>query len=286
MIKQLRLLMICYFSLILGWWVWLQFLEPKTDSLYHQLFNLGYGLIFLAAAILAFYQASHYGYLKSKVGRILILLGSAKLFSFWGQLIWVYYNLILGIDAPYPSLADIFYLGYIPLVAYAFLILIMATPSRASTLKIVGSIVAPILILISFFILYFGAPVLPDGSTIYKSTGFNSETIFNLLYVYGDVIVLILAFLVTINWTGFLRKMTIWLSLALLVTVAADISFAYTTAANTYFNGNFADLLFALDGFLFFWALTHTQPKEIQVKNRSFLSQPTSGFLHFGKPTK
>ena len=65
------------------------------------------------------------------------LLGAAVLSWGAGQVLWTWYESILGRDVPFPSLADLGYLGLIPLAVAALVSLPAGTVSVAGRIRTV-----------------------------------------------------------------------------------------------------------------------------------------------------
>ena len=78
--------------------------------------DITYGMGALSCGILCFWLFKKYK--GSEIfGRTYLALGVAFICFFVGDMIWNYYTIIL-LEDPYPSLADIFYIAFYPLVIY------------------------------------------------------------------------------------------------------------------------------------------------------------------------
>ena len=100
-------------------WIILQtILTHKHTSEILAIYSDTYGVIALWAGIIGFISMGKFGYLKSAIGQFIFLFSLGVLFQFIGQVINSYYRVILEIEAPYPSFADLFYFLSIPIYIY------------------------------------------------------------------------------------------------------------------------------------------------------------------------
>jgi diguanylate cyclase (GGDEF)-like protein len=158
-----------------------------------------------------------------------LLAGSAASWGV-GQAIWFWYEQIVHLELPFPSLADLGYLGAIPLGAVAML----AFPSRAERLALQvrslldGGIVAASLLYASWaFVL---------GPVFRGAEGGLLEQVIALAYPTGDIVLATIVLLVV----GRSRRgqvPVVLLGAALLSLTVADTGFAYLTQQGTYYSG-------------------------------------------------
>src|SRR4029077_7435170 len=90
------------------------------------------------------------------------LIGASALSWGLGQAVWSYYELVKGVQVPFPSLADVGYLGVVPL-AVAGVLFFPSAPNRASSL--LRTVLDALLIAGSLFIISW-ATVL---GTVYRA---------------------------------------------------------------------------------------------------------------------
>ncbi|MDQ4008445.1 MAG: diguanylate cyclase, partial [Actinomycetota bacterium] len=113
--------------------------------------NLGLAAIGLAAGAAALHQARcQFGAIR----RFWLLLGAGVVCWAAGQLVWTWYESVLGQEVPFPSLADVGYLGLPPLAVGALLSLPLAAPTLAGRVRTIldGLMVASSLLLCSWII--------------------------------------------------------------------------------------------------------------------------------------
>ena len=156
------------------------------------------------------------------------LVGASALSWAAGECVWSYYQLLLGRQVPFPSIADAGFLGAVPF-AVAGVLLFPAAPTHAvSRLGTVldGFIIAGSLLIVSW------ASVL---GTVYRggSGGVLSQAI-GLAYPLGDVIVATII-LMLVRRVPRSSRGPLWLLAAgLLANLLSDSGFAYLTTANLY----------------------------------------------------
>src|SRR4051812_45188649 len=102
------------YTISLLWWLKINFLTTSFEGEVYY-FNWFYGLIALTGSLYTiFFVARKWGGYKSVIGKSLIFISLGLLSQWFGLQIWTYYNLILKIEVPYPSFADIGYFALIP----------------------------------------------------------------------------------------------------------------------------------------------------------------------------
>jgi diguanylate cyclase (GGDEF)-like protein len=149
-----------------------------------------------------------------------------------GQGAWLWYELIALRDVPFPSLADLGFLGFYPLTAAAMLL--FPGPDGRSVWRIRtlldGAIVAAALLYASWaFVL--GPVFRAEASGLF-------EQAIALGYPAGDVVIVAIVFGV-LGRRG--RVPTMPLGAGLLCMAVADTAFAYLTQAGTYHTGVVTD---------------------------------------------
>ena len=177
---------------------------------------------------------------------------SVMIFSQWlGAIIWFiaeviwcwYYNLYCGIENPYPSVADVFYVAaYIPVIVgltiYVAVLYRIVRPELSTRDKIISmvaivcsGIIVGVLYWSMIVLSYMGEPIPPV------------EFALNVTYVVLDAILLVVVvfgFLVIRGMMG--RVLTLFLISSLLV-IVFNVGFAYLEAYDLYYDGHPIELL-------------------------------------------
>lgn len=153
-----------------------------------------------------------------------------------GGAAWWYYEILAGREVPFPSVADVGYLGLIPFAVAALIAFPQAGVRAALRFRnaLDGLIVAGSLLFMSWgFIL---APAYEAGAESALAM------VIGLAYPVSDVLLATLALLALANATGRARVAWVLLATGLLGLAVADSAFAYLTAEGAYASGAWSDL--------------------------------------------
>jgi diguanylate cyclase (GGDEF)-like protein/PAS domain S-box-containing protein len=167
------------------------------------------------------------------------LLGAAVLSWATGQVVWTWYESVLGQEVPFPSPADLGYLALPPLAAAALLSLPLTAPTLAGRVRTIldGLVVASSLLLCSW-LLVLGPAFRAGGDDVLTQA-------ISLAYPVGDVAVITI---VIYSWSRS-RQLTEPLPVSLplvgtgLVAFAvSDSGFTYLTTSGSYSSGSIIDI--------------------------------------------
>jgi hypothetical protein len=186
-----------------------------------------------------------------------------------GEALWSYYDLIKGIQVPFPSLADAGFLTAIPLACIGLLLFPSSQQRTVHRLQglLDGCIIAMSLLFASW------ATIL---GPLYRShQGGVLKQAISLAYPMSDVVMVSLV-IILIARTGRRGWMSLGLVMMGLVAFAlADSSFSYLTEVNSYGRGNFLDTGwvagYLLIGLGALWAITSSSPS-IEQTEKSTMS--------------
>ena len=175
-----------------------------------------------AAIIVIFRQIRAHSQYSKTFGFLVIGLG----LWFTAELIWAYYQLGLGIETPFPSLADLFWLaGYAPLTYHLYRIYKTVTMkvTDRDTMIVISSLVAAVLA----FLLYLVFSISDQHQSA-------PELIINLAYPVLDAILLIPAIVILWSFRRGEPAYTHWvmISLFIIFVTVADIGFDYALAVD------------------------------------------------------
>ena len=145
---------------------------------------------------------------------------------FTAEIIWTYYQLGLGVETPFPSLADVFWLaGYVPLTYHLYRIYNTVTikVTDRDTMIVISAIVAAILAFLLYLV--FSLSVQPQDML---------ELIINLAYPVLDAMLLIPAIVILWSFRRGEPAYTHWvmISLFIIFVTVADIGFDYALAVD------------------------------------------------------
>lgn len=244
---------LAFLIFLFGFWVWL-YSSGSKEGFYNFLYSFLFGLIPLIGGFLAMINAKIWGGLKSAVGKAVFFIGLGLFLWGTGEAIWSYYNFFLHIPAPYPSLADI---GFAPSIFFYGLGAIYLSKATGAKYGLRNKfakafmIIAPLVLLaVSYYLLVVvarGGVIIPEGDGALK-------TFFDIVYPFGDFVSLVVSVIISgLSFRYFggrylLDIISILLGLA--VMTFADAVFSYTTTVQTYYNGNWGDLMLTIGLFL------------------------------------
>ena len=231
--------------LFIGWFLWI-YLTGNADN-NANIYSNFYGVIPLLGGIYGLYIAHFWGSLKSKVGKATTLLSLGLVTWGIGMVIWLYYNIVLSIEIPYPSMADAAFILSWPLWGLGAAYLSIATGAKFGLKELKGRIMLFLIPVAVIVFSYYFLVTVARGGVVSDYEGV-VKTFFDLAYPIGDVIILGIALLIfglSYNYFGGIYKKAMYLILAaFVINYFADFTFSYTTSLGTYYNGSLADALF------------------------------------------
>lgn len=229
-------------------------------------YQFAFGLIPLVGGILGMFKAKQWGWLKSKVGRAVFFISLGAFSWGMGQMFWsLLYNIILKVEVPYPSLADVGYSLSFPFLAYGLFSLAKASGAKYSLKHTNGKILATVITAAATALAYYLLIVVARGGVI-DFTEDGLKLFFDLAYPLGDLVILLFALLIyglSFNYLGGRYKFPILsMIIGLLVLFLGDFSFSYTTTVGTYYNGHWVDLVLPTAWMLIVFGVNSFELKE------------------------
>lgn len=247
-----------FFALITVLWGWL-FINHVQDGFYNYLYSFLFGLVPFVGGMVAMYSARMWGGFSSAVGKAVFFVGLGIFCWGAGENIWSYYNFVLNVPAPYPSLADI---GFAPSIFFYGLGAIYLSRAAGAQFALRNknarafAVLAPVVI---FGIAYYILITVARGGVLVAGGEGLLKTVLDLAYPLGDFVGLTVAIVVSSLSFKYLGGRYIWdiyaILLGLFVMFVADTIFSYTTTVGTYYNADFGDLLLATGVFLLTWGV-------------------------------
>lgn len=193
--------------------------------------SVGFSLIPLT---LAFYGSRKKGYPFVKSARWFAL---GFFLWFLGEATWSFYALFLGVEIPYPSIADVFWLVGYPLVLagmVSFLLRFRFAITGKSLMMAVGVSTAAIGLIAAFLII----PVISISSDLVLNIVGLAYPILDIALLYAPIVGALLF------RGGKLARGWYWLAAGAILYSFADILFSYLTATGAYYDGHPLELLY------------------------------------------
>jgi len=203
--------------------------------------SLGVFSIILVAAVIGIGRARYFTF-SSAMGTSLMFLSIGIFCSSIGDLVWGYYNVIEGVGVPYPSLADVFYLGMIPLASYGLFLLLKSLKFTIDAETKMKLVLLPATVSILTYFLFVQSELGGSVPALEKAL--------NVAYPIGDALFLSFSLMILSVVRGStLAKPIRVISIGFILVALADFAFSWTTSLETYSTGNWIDVLYMLSYF-------------------------------------
>jgi len=199
--------------------------------------------------------------IRSQLSKIWLCFTLGMCLWFLGELGWAIYTMVLNIEVPYPSIADIFWLiGYVPMFIALLLYIRIIQPAISARMFLASGTIVACVSVAAFPPLML--PVLADTSqqdivTLGISLAYPGLD----LALFLEAILGLLVFTVT-RLKGRVGMAWHFMNAAILSNVVADMAFSYTTMEGTYYNGHPLELLFHV-GYLLFALAFYVHSREL-----------------------
>jgi hypothetical protein len=230
---------------VIALFLWLQF-SNQRESFINNWTSLLSGLVFLISTIICFKYYKKIGD-RGGISTTILWTGVANLLYFFGAIAWTYYVYFEGIETPYPSLGDIFFI-LMP-VAYAICVGSLLQIYRSSTKLstwVISVIVFTALAYIMF--VFVGNPEISNELPFWENFFNFAYTLSDSIYVGAGVALLLIA-------GGKIYKgILIWV-LGMFIITIADIVFTHRAAMGIVWDGDIADQLYTLSAIVFTYAI-------------------------------
>lgn len=194
----------------------------------------------------------------------------------FGHTLWFYYSSILGVE-PFPSVADIGFWAFYPLMMWSLLSFPTAKTSKSERFKFITDVG---IVLVGGTTAVWHFIIRPTIET--SAEGEWLMTALNLSYVVGDLILLLGIATVLLRYPLKINKVALFaIVFGLLNTAVADIGFAAFTLQGTYKSGHWIDNFF-ITGLLVFLIASHfqyqnlSQTEESEEAEKEYIAQKFS----------
>lgn len=265
-LNNLSLFLLAYFVVMMVYWGVLQMFGSK-DLTVNLFYSFTLNTLAFLGGLFGFITSKHWGGIKSALGRGMLFI-SLGLIS-WGGVggyIWSYYNFVLQQEIPYPSFSDMGFIGAVPLWALGMFYLAKATGVKYGLKDVMGKVYLLLFPILTFVLSYYFLVTIARGGVL-SDGGESVKVFFDFAYPIGDVIIITIALLIyglTLKLLGGLYKWPVHITLlGFVMMFFADMAFSYSTTVESYYNGNYADLLFTIALFLISFGISRFDSKEL-----------------------
>src|SRR3989344_4625787 len=225
------------------WWVILYFYYEAGLTQQNLYWAASYQAIALWGGIFGLFSSRRWGGYRSLMGRGIIYFSIGLLLQSFGQSAFSYYTTILGVDIPYPSIADIGYFG--SAIFYILGIVSIAKVAGVGVrLQNLGGkalvLLIPVLILIFSYVFFLSSYTFDWSSPLRIFLDFGYP-LGEALYVSMAILALILSRNIL---GGVMKNSLTFLMMALVMQYFAEFNFLYQAANGTWVNGGYGDFLY------------------------------------------
>jgi hypothetical protein len=238
-----------FFVLLLVFWGTLHF-TGSTEGTYNDLYIFLYGLIPLFGGVAAMVGYRKWGGLSTTLGRAILLLGIGLFMWGIGESVWAYYTFFLGVELPYPSLADVFFAPSVFFYTLGTVYLSRVTSIRYSLKSVSSKIFIVLALLAALVMTYYIIVMLGHQGELLSDKTSLIKSILDIAYPLGDAMSLAVAIVVagfSFRYSGGVYKYDVMAILVGLVCMfIADSYLSYTSTIGTAYSGDFGDLLFTV----------------------------------------
>lgn len=271
-VNKLNSFVLAYFIFMVLYWLGLQMTGTK-DSAMNLMYSFMLNTLAFLGGVFGVLVSKRWGGTRSALGRGIFFMALGLIA--WGAVggyIWSYYNGIFNwlpnvyadpVAAPYPSLADVGFIAAIPLWALGMFHLAKATGVKYGLREATGKMYLFLAPIISFVVSYYFLVTVARGGAV-SDGGDSVKVFFDFAYPIGDVAIITVALLIyglTLRLLGGIYKWPVRITLLGFVTMFfADMAFSYSTTVESYYNGNYADLLFVAAMALLAYGITSMVP--------------------------
>jgi hypothetical protein len=245
-----KILLISSYTVLVLWWLVL--LLAKDSSGYaNSLFSFGMGSYALLVGVYLLHQVKNSN-IKGLSFASAAFLGMICFGV--GNIFWFYYDTYFGVNIPFPSAADFFYVLQFPFAVYGLLSLSNIKMSEE------GSVVSDIKKVLIETVLFVFFIFLLSLVVTYITIGLTLENYLLLHFPVESFALTILAVLVHLKyvrvWKTLFTRLFIMVVLGYMSWFFADCLFFYEVAASDFYSGSFVDFLFTSGVFLVYLGYT------------------------------
>jgi hypothetical protein len=251
--RFLQVIIIILFLVFSFWWLISKFVYHQAGE--DMIWGNSYQLIALVGAIGGFIVAKNFFYgIKSLnlVRRSILLFAVGLLLQMFGQTVFGFYIVFMKIHIPYPSIADIGFLGSIICYIFALLFLARVTGIKInikSFKKRPDSLLIPAILLTVSYIIFLRH---------YQFDWSHPVTVFlDFAYPFMEAISVSLALSILLFSRKIVGEIIKWppLLLAMLMQYIADFNFSIQFEKGTWVNSGYGDVLYMCAYFILSIAL-------------------------------
>ena len=248
-LSKIELLSILFLTSLFCSWVYLFFVLNGEDTSLNLIWAATYQLMAWFGGIYGLISAQGWGGWNSRMGRMIQYFSFGLLLQGFGQTVFSFYNIVLHIEIPYPSIADA---GYFSSVIFYTLGIISLARISGASFKLndlqgkIQALIFPLIMLIGSKYLFLSNYEFDWSSPLRIFLDFG--------YPLGEafyVSVAILALFFSRNMLGGVMRNPIKIMMfALIAQYAAEFNFLIQALNASWMNGGYGDILYLISYFI------------------------------------
>ncbi len=235
-----KVFFVILFAIVLAWGVYLQFL-PSTRTVLNYDYNIANAVIYFFGALVGLYYAQSYCLPPKLKKGILFICGGQFAWTI-ASFIWSYYNIVLRVELPSPSIADFFFLAFIVCVSIGALYLLSYANARITHENARDTMTIILITYIATFLFIAPPNLSSQTNTI--------QMIFNFLNPVGDAFLFAIALIGVRIGKDILSIPMRYLMMGLFIQSVGDFVYGYRVVHGIYWNGDISDIIYTCSGFL------------------------------------
>ncbi|OGY58069.1 MAG: hypothetical protein A3E61_02265 [Candidatus Colwellbacteria bacterium RIFCSPHIGHO2_12_FULL_43_12] len=263
------------YALFLLYWIWV-YTTGQVGTTHNYILSIfSSGILPVFGGISGILLSRKWGFLSSALGKAIFFLSAGVLAYGLASLIWGYYNLILAVDTPYPSLADAIYILSYPFWAIGLINLGKGIGAGYKLRTLQGKIALVLTPIVGAVITYLIFILFAQGGGFSFEDSGIIKIFFDIFYPLGDTILITaLGLIYGLSYKAFggrFKSAINILFIGFLITYFADAIFSYTTTQGTYYTSDWVDTLFVTSMFLIAMGVNAMDIQGISSRVRSEL---------------
>lgn len=248
-LSKIEIISAAFFITLIAWWAVLFFIYGGDNQAQNLIWGAAYQTMAWCGGIFGLISAHSWGGTSSRMGRTIQYFSIGLLLQGFGQTAFSFYNIVLDVEIPYPSIADAGY--FVSVIFYSMGIISLARVTGASFQlkelrnKIqafiipIGMLAASKLLFLSHYEFDWSAPL-----RIFLDFGYPLGEAF---YVSVAMLALILSRTIL---GGVMRTPLIIMMFALIAQYVAEFNFLTQALNGTWTNGGYGDVLYLIAYFI------------------------------------
>jgi hypothetical protein len=249
LIRQ-RMVQILIFGYLLGvaYWAWI-YTTGLVGTSHNYLWSFLFEVVLLViGGIYGILISKKWGFLSSALGRAIFFFSAGIIVWSLGVLVFLYYNVFLSIEAPYPSIADLFFILSIPFLIVGLINLGKGIGGSYKLRALRGKAIFAMIPLFTIAMSYYNL-VWVKGGVVFDFTDAGIvQIILDILYSIQDALLITTIFLIyglSYRVFGGRFKQSInLLFVGFLGYYIADLLYSITIESGAYYVADWADLLY------------------------------------------